>query len=117
MPYSRPVAEEIVSAITATSGGPKGRGARSWSAAARSPCSARRSAAGRQQARRRPSWPRSGAVPRTLQRALQRGLRRPAPLLEPEDRQAELTGEELHGLAAQQPEDHLALAPRAPSLA
>ena len=52
-----------------------------------------------------------------LQRALQRGFGLPAPLLQLEDRQAELAGEELGGLAAQQAQHDLALARRAPTLA
>src|SRR5689334_22271919 len=52
-----------------------------------------------------------------FQRALERGLGPLAPLLEPEHRQAEFAGEQLGGLAAHQPQHHLALAARAPALA
>src|SRR5215218_3963888 len=52
-----------------------------------------------------------------LERALERGLGLPAPLLELEHRQAEFAGKQLGGLAAQQAQHHLALARNAPPLA
>ena len=52
-----------------------------------------------------------------FQRALERGFGLLPPLLELEHRQAELAGEQLGGLAAHQPQHHLALARRAPALA
>src|SRR5512132_1314700 len=52
-----------------------------------------------------------------LQRAVQRRLRRLAPLLQLEDRQTELAREQFGGLAAHQAQHDLALAPDAPALA
>src|SRR3954463_6875229 len=69
------------------------------------------------------SWPSAGSVsrsfsaPSTLQPPLQCRLGLLPPLLELEQRQAELAREQLGGLAAQQSQHHLALARRAPALA
>src|SRR3712207_4765069 len=52
-----------------------------------------------------------------LERAVERGLGLLAPLLQLEEGQAELAGEELGGLAAQQAQHDLALASDAPPLA
>jgi hypothetical protein len=53
--------------------------------------------------------------PAFLERLFERGLGLPAPLLQLEDRQAELAGKRFHGLAAHQAQHHLALAPGAPA--
>src|SRR5918997_1567323 len=103
MPYSRPVAEEIVSAITATSGGPKGRGALgqcpkpgaqqlALHAQLADPLQGGSKLAGGRVGLGPGQGPGPFSAPCSAASAC-----RPAPLLEPEDRQAELTGEELRG--------------------
>jgi hypothetical protein len=108
MPQGWPLTGEIALAISATSCGPKGRVSRCARGATRSPC--------------RFADARHGGVElgaggirlALLARAVEGGVRLLAPLIEREDGNAELAGEELGTLAPKQSQDDFALACDAP---